>query len=162
MKRENQAAVTAVRDGKVGDVCFIRYSLHAPNKPYETIGLHIKEAFDWVSEVNGKKELKDLYATANPEKTVWLVTCQFAGGAMANLFFDFSGHTHVKQMEVAGTDGLYVFDSSVEQAFQSDFLKTHGIEPESESGVQADEWWILAEESLRTRDKVEPKGGCRV
>ena len=162
MKRENQAAVTAVRDGKVGDVCFARYSLHSPNKPYEIIGLHIKEAFDWVSEVNGQKELKDLYATANPEKTVWLVTCQFAGGAMANLFFDFSGHTHVKQMEVAGTDGLYVFDSSVEQAFQSDFLKKHEIEPESESGVQANDWWVLVEESLRAGDKVAPEGGCRV
>ena len=81
---------------------------------------------------------------------------------MANLFFDFSGHTHVKQMEVAGTEGLYVFDSSVEQAFQSDFLKTHEIEPESESGVQANDWWVLAEESLRTGDKVAPKGGCHV
>ena len=162
MKRENQAAITAVRDGKVGDVCFARYSLHAPNKPFEVISLHIKEAFDWVREVNGKKELKDLYATVNPEKTVWLVTCQFASGTMANLFFDFSGDAYVKQMEVAGTEGLYVFDSSIERAFQSDFLKQHDVKPERESGAQADDWWGLAEESLRTRDKVVPKGGCRV
>lgn len=133
------------RQGKLGKVCAVRYSLHAPNKPLEAISSHAKEALGWIAEVNGMQELTDIYGSANDEKTVWLVTCQFADGSVANLFLDFSGagSTWIKQMEIAGTEGLYVFDSTVEQAFQSDFLQAQAIEPEEHVNRQAEEWWKL-------------------
>ena len=59
MKLEDQAALREVREGNVGNVTFIRYNFHAPEKPFEIITQHIKEALYWISNIHINQDLKD-------------------------------------------------------------------------------------------------------
>lgn len=162
MKLEDQAALREVREGNVGNVTFIRYNFHAPEKPFEIITQHIKEALYWISNIHINQDLKDINTSANQEKNVWLITCQFTDRTVANLFFDFSPSRsiYIKQMEIAGTTGLYVFDSSVEQALQSDFLQVLEINPEYMKDDRVEKWWGKAIQSFQTGQvALVEKGG---
>lgn len=160
MKSEDIAALNLINQGNVGEVTFVRYALSAKYRTYTKIVMHIKEALEWISATLENKKLKDIYASANPEQTVWLVTIQFENHAMANLFMDFTRtkNSFIKQTEIAGTKGLYLFDSTVENAYQVDFLE-EDIDPEADllgKGV-GDEWWKLIENSIENKEVVLQK-----
>lgn len=157
MKPEDQAAIREIRQGKVGEVTSIRYSLHSQEKNKDQIISHAKEALNWISEINEDQHLKDIYASVNSEKTVWLITCKLINNALVNMFLDFSANKnhYIKKTEIAGTSGLFVYDSSIENAFQSNYLSEDKIEPDKvEKGI-IEEWWEIIERSIEKGDVMK-------
>lgn len=121
MKKEDIASVRAVESGRIGKPTFIRYSL-SMNRPEQlNEELLLSEVFNWMSSIDNL-ELKQLSATRSQNKEVLLITMQLVNATIANLFLDFSRKNvgYAKEFEIAGTKGIYVFDSTHNQGFESD------------------------------------------
>ena len=121
MRAEDLSAVNLAKSGQLGDINFFRYFLSIGNLAKTQIPTAIYEAYEFAKELGADQEI---YASANNDESVILVTGKNAAGYIINMFFDFSNPstTPIKQVEIAGTKVIYQFDTASEKAFWSDFL----------------------------------------
>jgi len=121
MKAEDQSAVTLAQSGQLGEINFFRYFLSAGNLSKEQIPSAVYEAYEFAKALGSSQEI---YASASQNESVLLITSKSQAGYIINLFFDFTKKTQgiTKQVEIAGTKGIYQFDTASETAFWSDFL----------------------------------------
>lgn len=120
MKLEDKACVDLVKEKKLGKVSFVRYSLSLNKQHDGKLDMILSELYTWFEEM-GMKEVKELSVSLGKGGQVLLVTGQFEGAILFNIFINLTQTTDgfVKKLEVAGTDGLYVFNSESEEAFVS-------------------------------------------
>jgi predicted dehydrogenase len=106
---------------KVGNIHFIRYTLSIyPDKNKMS---YFEQIADFIVDLV-HEPIRNLYFTADESRTAFLITMEFESKALVNIFLNFNTKykSNIRKVEVSGTNGLIVYDSTVEQAFQSDFL----------------------------------------
>lgn len=148
IKKEDQASVTAIESGKVGKPTFIRYSLSISNQEKNKKDALLDEIFGWIRSL-AKLEMERLSATYSQNKEVLLISMQFIDSTIANLSLNFSrkDSDYIKNFEIAGTKGIYVFDSEQNQGFQSNCCHMEAYQIEKNTGENTD-WLNLVHKSL--------------
>ncbi|WP_314064551.1 hypothetical protein [uncultured Vagococcus sp.] len=75
-----------------------------------------------------------LYASATPNKSIYLITLQFKDQSLANIMVDFTNQRqqHIRKIEIVSDNSIYNFDSSTEDAFYSDYILNGNYIPDYE------------------------------
>lgn len=124
MHPENQHALSLVSAGKIGQVNFTRLTLATQCKTISDKEAIMKEVLDFIRALH-RDRIDTLYATCHKAAAVYLISLQFFNHSLANILLDFSyqdSDNYLKTFEIAGTRGIYQYDSQQEHSFSSNFL----------------------------------------
>ncbi|MBP1043010.1 hypothetical protein I6N95_18505 [Vagococcus sp. BWB3-3] len=150
MKLEDQASLAQVKQGNLGKVTFLRYSLTLPQEYQEQQDALLSEVIDWIKGA-GVTNLHSASASYAKGKKVLVITLSFAENVLANLLLNLESVKtgFVKKSEIAGTKGLYSFNSESETAFTSDCIQPPAYQVVPLNGANR-EWLNVINTSLAT------------
>lgn len=154
MKLEDQASLGQVKQGNLGDVTFFRYALTLPQEYQGQQDALLSEVIDWIKGA-GVTDLHSASASYAKGKKVLIITLSFGKNVLANLLLNMESVSagFVKKSEIAGTKGLYVFNSESETAFTSDCIQppSYQVPPLN----QANQEWLNAINTSLVTGEVE-------
>lgn len=125
MHKENAHALSLVRSGHFGEVNFTRMTLMTNCNTKTGKENLMREILSFVRSLH-QDRIDTVYASSNPERSVYLISLQFFNYSLSNILLDFSfkeKEDYLKKFEIAGSDGIYQYNSSQENTFHSTFLK---------------------------------------
>ncbi|WP_262315853.1 hypothetical protein [Lacticaseibacillus parakribbianus] len=119
MLLENQQLAISAASGQLGQVTFYRCQLSATAQDEGQLARLLTEtaaslatlSFGAITRLSAKKQ---------PAKPIYSIIGQTATGHLINLVYDFTAQGYTKKLDVAGSAGLYVYDSRADMAFWSD------------------------------------------
>lgn len=153
MKLEDQAGVSLVKSGELGEVTFFRYSLTINRQHQDKETAVLDEVFSWIRAA-GISELQSVSASYAKGKKVLLVTMSFSDNVFANIFINMESQEtgYVKGIEIAGTKSLYVYNSAGETAFTSDCIPQKEYQFTQNSNEENSTWLGLVAASLESQE----------
>lgn len=141
MHPEDEFAIALVKEGKLGQIEFTRFTLACPAA--QPIKQHdfIKEALIFIRSIH-QEQIISLYASRTVNQKVLMVTLQFQNQALCHLFFDFSERhgSFNKHFEIVGNFGIYQFNNQEPASFSADFLKTEPYQPRFQQSILDTIW----------------------
>lgn len=152
MKLEDIACLKKIETNSLGDITFIRYSLVLDELThYEKV---LSEFYDWVKAM-GITGVENVSVSSLKKKSGILITGRFREQMMFNFFLtkEKNKKGFVKKVEVAGTKGLYVFNSESEEAFMSTCITPKGYEY-IEVNPKNSEWIELINHELKSQEVI--------
>lgn len=157
MRLEDKSALSLAQSGQLGEIRFFRYFLSIGNLNSTKIPNAVFVGYQF-AEKFGK--LQEIYATFSKDEKVTLLTGKSKDGYIVNLFFDFTNQTNkpIKQVEIAGSQGIYQFDTTTENAFQSNFLTTDEEFFYTDASVQEQAFFNQLKENATTNELICVKG----
>lgn len=124
MRDEHSYALNLKKTNEFKSIEFSRISLTTFNSDLTNQELIFKELINFIYKLH-QSETDMIYASANEDRTVYLITTQFKNGTLNNLLLSFINNspTYQKRIEISGNDGLYEYNSIQEDSYYSDFLR---------------------------------------
>lgn len=158
MKLEDISACQAFTQNKLGKITFIRYSLSLYRQNHHEFEEILAEIYHWLQALQ-VTEILSVVASKPKNETLYIITAEFENNVLINLFLDFTRTTSgfSKKTEIAGTEGLFVFDSATESAFQSDFLEEANWQTSLTNQEEAKTFIQLIKKSMATNEIIFKK-----
>ena len=141
MHPEYEFAIELVKEGKLGQIEFTRFTLASPADQLTDQHDLIKEALIFIRSIH-QEQIISLYASRTVNQNVLMVTLQFHNQALCHLFFDFSKRHAAfnKHFEIVGNLGVYQFNNQEPSAFTADFLTAEPYEPRFQQSILDNIW----------------------
>lgn len=154
MKDEDMQLIKSYKDGELGKITFYRSQISASLRDGQQLERLVKET-EQVLVALGIGRPTVVNALRQQNAPLYSIIAKTSTHQLLNLFFDFTptNPTYTKKLDVAGTEGLYIYDSRTDMGFWTN----SGVSAQitfAESTEPNCSLWLMIQRSISTNSVV--------